>query len=179
MWQAYAERADVLPLNPGSDKASNAFNKKQKRFELKLGDDLPTDKAPFVQNRGFDVTASVTVLGDGVIVAQGGVTHGWALYVQQGEIRFATAIDGHRTVVPTGMKPVGKVEIEVSYPKNGKLKVSVDGKQVAAAELEGPMIAQPLDGLQVGSDTNGSVGAYRAPFELDGKVEKLVIEIQK
>ena len=181
MWQAYAERANVLPLNPSANKtkkAGNAFNKKQKRFELKLGDNLPREKAPFVQNRGFHVAASVTILGDGVIVAQGGVTDGWALYVQRGEICLATTVNSHRTVVPTGMKPVGKSQIEVSYPKSGELMISVDGKQAAEVQLDGPMVTQPLDGLQVGSDINGNVGPYRAPFELDGHVDKLVIELQ-
>ena len=56
-WQAYAERANVLPLNPknpSSQKADKkAFNRKQTRFELKHGDDLDRYKAPFVENRAF------------------------------------------------------------------------------------------------------------------------------
>lgn len=180
MWQAYAERADVLPLNPGSNKASNKkFNKKQKRFVLKPGDDLPADKAPFVEKRGFSLAAKVKLEGDGVIVAQGGVTHGWALYLQDGELRFATTINGHRTVVTTGVKPSGITDIHVSYPKSGSLKVSVNGDSVAEASLPGPLVSQPQDGLQVGSDNNGTVGAYTAPHTLDGEIEKLVVEIHK
>jgi arylsulfatase len=178
MWQAYAERADVLPLNPNSRARGATYNKKQKRFELAWGDDLPQQTAPFVQNRGFDVAASTTILGDGVIVAQGGVTHGWALYVQQGEVRFATTVGGKRTVISTGAKPSGKTELAVSLAKNGKLSVSVNDVNVATEKLDGLLTTQPQDGLQVGSDTNGNVGEYRSPFTLDGKVSKVVITIK-
>ena len=88
MWQAYAERANVLPLNPKSPKKPS-YNRKQKRFQLKHGKKVATEQAPFVQKKGFDVIARARVTGDGVIVAQGGVTHGWALYVQNGELRFS------------------------------------------------------------------------------------------
>ena len=120
---------------------------------------------------------SVTILGDGVIVAQGGVTDGWALYVQQGEVRFATTHGSHRSVVATGEKPVGVARIDVSYAKSGRLSIAIDGEEAVTTELDGPLSTQPLDGLQVGSDTNGSVGEYRSPFALDGKVSRLVIEM--
>jgi arylsulfatase A-like enzyme len=178
MWQAYAARADVLPLNPNSKSNAGAFNKKQKRFELAMGDDLPQQQAPFVQKRGFEVTANATIHGDGVIVAQGGVTHGWAMFVQQGEVCFATTVNGDRTVVSTGAKPNGKTEIVASLAKNGRLTVSVDGTQVATEKLPGSLASQPQDGLQVGSDTHGNVGQYQAPFALDGKVSQLVITIK-
>lgn len=178
MWQAYAERANVLPLNPNSKSNNASFNKKQKRFELAMGDDLDQYKAPFVQKRGFEVIADATILGDGVIAAQGGVTHGWALFIQQGQLCFATTVDGHRTVIATGSKPNGKAKIVASLTKNGRLTLSVDGQQVAREKLASALSTQPQDGLQVGSDNNGTVGQYRAPFSLDGKITKLVIEIQ-
>jgi len=46
-WDAYAKRADVLPLGAWRGKRNKtSFNKKQRRFELKQGDNLPRDKAP-------------------------------------------------------------------------------------------------------------------------------------
>ena len=56
MWQAWAERAHVLPLNPGSEKTKankKDFNHKQTRFEFKTGDDVDRFKAPYVQGRAF------------------------------------------------------------------------------------------------------------------------------
>ncbi|MGI9471925.1 MAG: sulfatase-like hydrolase/transferase, partial [Rubripirellula sp.] len=177
MWLAYAERANVLPLNPNSKKSST-FNRKQKRFELKHGDKLGSARAPFVQKRGFEVHASADIGGDGVIVAQGGVTHGWALYIQEGELRFATTVDGERSVVSSGRKPVGKLNAKVAFAKNGKVTIEVDEEIVATEKLDGPLVSQPLDGLEVGSDSNGSVGKYSVPFALDGNVSSVVIEIR-
>jgi arylsulfatase A-like enzyme len=174
MWEAYAERANVLPLNPN---AKQQTQNHQQRFELKSGDSLATEQSPFVQQKGFDVEADVVILGDGVIVAQGGTAHGWALYVKSGEVHFATTIDGQRTIVPTGVKKVGTAKVKASLRKNGKLTVSVDNQQVKH-DLGGPLVAQPQDGLQVGADTGGNVGEYRSPFTFDGRVEKLVIEVK-
>lgn len=177
MWQAYAERANVLPLNPKSPKKPS-YNRKQKRFQLKHGKKVATENAPFVQKKGFDVIARANVTGDGVIVAQGGVTHGWALYVQDGELRFAITVNGHRSIVSTRVKPTGDVRIEVGFSINGELQIKLDGETIANKKLDGPLQSQPLDGLEVGSDSNGSVGNYDAPFELQGEVEDLVIEIR-
>lgn len=177
LWQAYAERANVLPLNPNSQARASA-NRKQKRFELKHGDQRPRELAPFVQKKGFNVDANVNILGDGVVVAQGGVTHGWALYVQQGELKFAITVNGKRTVVSTEAKPTGKVSLKLAFAKNGTVKIDVDDEQVANEKLDGSLVSQPLDGLEVGSDTNGNVGDYRPPFELQGTVSDVVIEIR-
>ena len=132
----------------------------------------------FVQKKGFDVIARARVTGDGVIVAQGVVTHGWALYVQNGELRFAITVNGHRSIVSTRAKPTGDVRIEVGFAINGELQIKLDGERIANEKLDGPLQSQPLDGLEVGSDSNGSVGNYDAPFELQGEVEDLIIEIR-
>ncbi len=177
LWQAYAERANVLPLNPKSQKSA-AANRNQKRFELKHGDQLSSDKAPFVQKRGFDLTVKVNVTGDGVIAAQGGSNHGWALYVQEGTLRFATSVNGKQTVVDTQANANGELAIQVSLAKNGRLRVTVGDQQVADQKLGSSLSNQPQEPLEIGSDSEGVVGKYEQPFSLQGKVEKAIIEIK-
>ncbi len=178
MWQAYAERANVLPLNPGSNKNKKvAFNRKQKRFDLSMGDSLPREKAPFVEKRAFSVQADIEAKGDGVIVAQGGVTHGWALYIQDSEFRFAATHNGHRTVIPSGKKADGVSRVSVAVAKSGEVTITVDKEEAARGRLPELLKQQPQDGLDVGSDAGGNVGNYPSPFELDGTVSKLVIRI--
>lgn len=179
MWQRYAERADVLPLNPNSNKKNATLNRKQKRFDLKQGDNLPREKAPFVEKRPFTVSAKVEIKGDGAIVAQGGVTQGWAMYVQSDELRFAVTQDGHRTVISSGRKMDGTASLEAQVSKAGDVFLRIDGETVAEAKLSGPLTQQPLDGLQVGSDTGGNVGAYESPFEFAGVISKLTVQIGK
>ena len=46
MWQRYAERADVLPLNPNANPKKVSFNRKQKRFVLAEGPTCRERKHP-------------------------------------------------------------------------------------------------------------------------------------
>ncbi len=175
-WQAYAERANVLPLNPRADKGK-AFNKGKRRFQLAPGDDLPRTEAPYLAGRGLRLTVEATVAGDGVLVAQGGTTHGWALYVQAGQLCFATTVDGKRTVVASEAAVSGPVTLAVEWTPDGALTMSQDGQQVAAQTLRPLLNQQPLDGLQVGRDEQGAVGNYETPFALEGTLQAAELEV--
>jgi hypothetical protein len=187
MWNAWAQRAHVLPLNPqppnkNTDSDKTAFNQKNSKFSLKHGDDLDRFKAPFVENRAFSVKATVSPDGpdaSGVIVAQGGVTHGWSLYLLNGEVCFATTHQGQRTVIRSGQKMSGETTISASLDVQGVAKLFIGDKEVKVAHVPGLLVQQPLDGLQVGQDTKGAVGNYEAPFELQGRVATVRIEIEK
>lgn len=181
-WQAWAERAHVLPLNPSKSKTSDArtFNRKQKRFTLAPGDDLDRWKAPFVEGRGLTVTARVTPVSaaaHGVVVAQGGSTHGWALYLQKGEVCFATTHGGRRTVLRSGTNIEGETLLRARLDHQGRVHLWVNGKLVKVGQVPGPLSEQPLDGLQVGQDPNGCVGEYSAPFAFEGRIESATVEI--
>ena len=75
----WAEKALAKPWPWGGKRRNTGFSKKQK-FTLKQGDHLP-------QTRSNDTErvhcGSTRVAGgkDGVIVAQGGTNHGWALHI--------------------------------------------------------------------------------------------------
>ena len=184
MWQAYAERANVLPLNPKSPESEKtdkkAFNHKQARFELKQGDDLDQWKAPFVEGRQFAVSAKVTpdaTQTDGVIAAQGGTAHGWSLYLDAGHVCFATTHPGKRTIVRSPEAIDGETEVGAVLDANGLVTITVGGQQVAVGHVPGTLAQQPQDGLQVGQDIKGAVGDYQAPFEFQGKVDVVVVEV--
>ncbi|MGB0599893.1 MAG: arylsulfatase [Rubripirellula sp.] len=177
-WMAYAARSNVLPINPRGNQKAEKVNKKQRRFVLRQGDDLTRDVAPFVQNRAFELIASVKVEGDGVIAAQGGVTHGWAIYVQNGELCFAKTQNGKRQVIESGARPTGEVSLSVSLSAQGKVKICVDGQEVKRGDVQSALSSQPLDGLQIGQDTNGNVGDYESPFPIRGKVNKVIVELE-
>ena len=176
MWQAYAERANVLPLNPRSNKTTTN-NRKQKHFELKHGEVLPSNQAPYLQQRGFQINVTANVSGDGVIAAQGGSNHGWALYIKQGTLRFATTRSGKQALLDTEIAVEGQVSIEATLTKSGQLTMNLNGESVANLKMEGTLASQPLEPLEVGSDSEGVVGKYAPPFSLKGKVNKLVIDI--
>lgn len=176
MWQSYAERANVLPLNPRSNKTP-AKNRKQKHFELKDGASLESSKAPHLEQRGFVIRATANVTGDGVIAAQGGSNHGWSLYVQKGKLCFATTVSGKQSLVNTDTQIAGDVTVVANLRESGQLTIAVNDAQVTDTQLDSCLTHQPLEPLEAGRDSDGVVGKYEAPYALEGKVEKLIIDI--
>ena len=115
---------------------------------------------------------------DGVIVAQGGVTDGYALYIKDGKLTFATRQQGKLTTVaaPEAFDS-NQHEVAVTLAKSGVVTLQIDGVKFATGEAPNAMIRMPLDGLQVGRDLNGAVGEYRAPFEFKGRILSLTLNV--
>ena len=176
LWQSWAERAMVLPLNP---RQAAKFLKNKKRFALKHGDDLPREKAPFVEKRPFEISCQIDLSGkNGVIAAQGGVTDGWALYLKEGKLHFSTRHGGKLSTVSSKAPiSISKGSVSASLDKEGAVVLTVNNKEVARGKVPGPLNKMPLDGLQIGSDQKGAVGNYESPFELEGKTDKLVVKV--
>ncbi len=178
-WDAYAARADVLPLGAWRGQRGT-FNKKQKRFELKQGDSLAQGKAPFIKGRAISITAKVEGISaaDGVIVAQGGTADGFALYVKDGKLVFATRRAGKLAVVTSRQAlPASVKEISARLAKQGAITLWAAGQQIGQGESTGALPRMPIDGLQVGRDDGGAVGDYRSPSATKGKIISLALEL--
>ncbi|MBP88302.1 MAG: arylsulfatase [Planctomycetaceae bacterium] len=177
-WNAWAARANVLPLGTWRGQAKAAsFNKKQKKFTLRQGDDLSQAKAPFVEKRALTITATLRESGDGVIVAQGGTAAGYSLYVKSGKLMFATRHSGKITVIAASDRLPSEAGVRAMLSRDGKVVLQVDGREVANGKTPGALNAMPSDGLQVGSDANGAVGEHNAPFAFPGKIEELTVQV--
>lgn len=181
-WYAYAERANVLPLGTwrGQKKKKTSYNRKQKSFSLKPGADLSSSDAPFVEKRPLRISVELKKLAtDGVLVAQGGSSEGYSLYLQDGVLTFATRHGGKYAEVKTAEKlPESVGVIQAQLTKDGLVTLTVDGKIVAEGTVPGPLGRQPLDGLQVGQDATGAVGKYKAPFSFQGKIGSATVELK-
>lgn len=178
-WEAYAQRAFVYPLVPYRNRNNaNSFNRDQKRFELSNGDSLTRDKAPFIQDRGFVavVQADLEKL-DGVLIAHGGSAEGYALYLTNGKVEFATRHQNRLTRLKSEQTlDAGEHQLLLRYDADGKVSVKVDGEEWISGDTPGPLGRMPADGLDIGSDSGGAVGEYASPNAIDGTV-KVVIEI--
>ena len=117
---------------------------------------------------------------DGVLVAQGGTSHGWALHVWKGTLRFVTRHGGTLTMVDSN-KPFPKeaVTVHASLAKNGAVTLKVNGNVIAEGKTPGPMKDMPVDGLEVGEDRNGAVGRYPANQKFPGKIFGVKVQLQK
>jgi len=179
VWQAYAERANVLPLSPkGGKKAAANFSKK-KRFSLAQGDDLDRTVAPHAVDRTVTITATIDAkTPDGVILAHGGSTHGYSLYLTGGKLAFAVRHDRKlSTVTADEVLPPGPIKVSATLAKDGTVTLSAAGSQVASAKTPGPLADMPGEGLQVGRDLAGSVGKYDSTNPFAGIIEKVTVKL--
>ncbi len=177
LWDAYAKRAHVLPLTPYQSEA-NRFKKNKLVFNLKQFDNLPRQSAPYIVDRGIRLEASISAIQNGVIVAQGGATHGWSLYVKDGSLCCAVTRAGKRIVMCSS--PVeGSGRIAMRIANNGEFELRWNSKELLSGDFESVIGEQPLDGLQVGMDLDGLVGDYTRPYKYPGKIEGVVIRLEK
>jgi len=118
------------------------------------------------------VAARVTPeAGDGVAIAQGGASYGYALYIKNGQPRFAVRTgDKVREVKADTTIATGETaHLAGVIDADEKLHLFIDGKKVATAK--GFLIeSNPADGLTVGQDGGSLVGDYDNPTPLRGKV---------
>jgi arylsulfatase len=187
-WDAWAARSQVLPL--GGWRAEPKKGRKgqqgqgklsqKTRFELKNGDTLERSESPSIAGRGFTITAKINAQKpEGVIVAQGGIAQGYALYLQGGKLVFALRRSNELYKATTTQNIVGAHEITAKVAADGVLSLTIDGTLAATGKAPGPLTTMPVDGLQVGNDTGGLVGAYGADNKFGGTIESVVIEVTK
>ena len=185
-WQAWAERADVLPLRPyakneGPKKAAATKASPKRVFELSDGEKLTGGSAPDVGGRAFTITAEIgPKVGDGVILAQGGTNHGYALFVEQNHLVFAFRHAGKLSVVKaSGPISAGPVVVSASLAKDGDVTVRWDDQKIAEGKVEGPLRATPQEGMQVGQDFGAAVAGYPAPFRFGGEIRRVLLKLSE
>lgn len=177
LWDAYARRADVLPLTPYRSE-EHKFDKTKLTFSFKQYDNLSRYEAPYVVERGLFFEAKLSDIQPGVIVAQGGTTHGWGLYVQAGKLIFAMTHEGLRHQVKSS--PVsGPGRVILILSKDGSVAVRWNGQEVARGKVPKLLAEQPLDGLQIGKDLDGCVGEYRSPHTFPAKIDAVSLRLEK
>lgn len=182
MWQKWARRANVLPLGTwrGQQKTSQQEWSKQSNFELRQGAKLPREKAPAVHNTGFEISVSLKGYSpNGVLVAQGGSSNGYVLYLQDAHLCFAVCAGGTKSIIKSDdTMPMAKT-LQAKIRKNGHVKLFADDVEVASGKLKKRLAQMPIDGLQVGADDGGQVGEYNNRFPYQGRIEKVTIKLDE
>lgn len=139
----------------------------------KSGDSLTSAESPEVAGRSLELTATVeTEAADGVILAQGGGTHGFAFYLKEGKPAFAVRSSKTLSTATAPDKlPAGKHTVGARLAADGSVTFTVDGKDAGTGKVGGLLSNQPGEGLTVGSDGKNAVGDYQAPHALPGTIE--------
>ena len=133
--------------------------------------------APRIAGRPLVISAQIEPTStNGVIVSQGGSGNGYAFYLQEGKLAFAVRITRNLTTV-TASKPLGsgRFKVEARLAADGRITLTVDGKQVAEGRAPGLIETQPARGFRVGSDATPPVGDYTSPNTFSGKIENVTL----
>ena len=112
---------------------------------------------------------------DGMILARGGQTNGYALYLVEGRPTFTyTTPDGRRTFA--AKKPTEGKHATVAVRLTGakRVEMTVDGKQVAEGRLPQWIASDPNDEMQIGDDLRSPVLETKVPA-FRGTIERVRI----
>jgi arylsulfatase len=178
-WDTWAAQSAVLPLGAWRDKSANTNLSRETRFVLKSGDHLDRNEAPAVVRHPFHLTAKFSAGPEsaGVIVAQGGSVHGYSLYLREGQLHFTVRSKGATATCRIPMTASGSHEAAAGLDEDGTLRLSLDNVRAPAAAARVVISLMPTDGLDVGSDSGGVVGPYRAPDRFNGTIDSVVVEL--
>jgi arylsulfatase A-like enzyme len=153
---------------------------------------IPEGACPDIKNKSWSVTADVEVKAgtNGVIVTQGGLFSGWALYLENGKPVFHSNfcdVAHYEVSGKTALTP-GKHTIRVDFAydgggvgRGGVASLTVDGQDVAQGRIEKtvPIRISLDEGLDVGEDTGTPVNLnYDVPFKFTGSIEKVTIDLK-
>jgi arylsulfatase len=144
----------------------------------KSGDILRGANTPDVAGKPLEISADVDAKGtEGVIVAQGGAAHGYAIYLKGGKLAFAVREGGTlTTIAATEPLGTGQFQVQATLGEDGAMALLVDGKKVATGKAAGLISQQPRAAFTVGKSSNSAVGEYEPPAEFDGTVSKVHVK---
>ena len=127
-------------------------------------------KSPRIANRPLTITARVkSDRPHGVVLAQGGREHGYALHFIKGRPAFDVRVNGKVTRVAGKRAVAGEIELRAVLSAD-RMMLQVGGERVGDAESPGLIPVQPKDGLSIGLDTLSAAGNYESPNPFRGKI---------
>lgn len=136
-------------------------------------------KAPSldVSMRPLTVAAVVkTQQPNGVILARGGQTQGFALYLDEGKPVFAVRSGGSLNLAAGQRSVLGDwVELTAILAHDLKMTLYVNGEKVAENKADWFIGTDPNEGLEVGQDRGTKVGAYDSDNGFTGLIDEVQV----
>lgn len=200
-WYAEAGKYNVLPIDSrGTARLAEErpqIVEARSRYVFYPGTSSVSNySAPPLLNRPHSITAKVELHDgeQGVLVAQGGSTGGYALYVKDGTLHYAynylgvqqfhVATTSPLTRGPHELRfefePTGAPDLAHGKGTPGKAQLYVDGELAAEGDLPVtiPLSIGITEGLTCGRDDGSAVTTdYEAPFAFTGTLVEVAYDI--
>jgi arylsulfatase A-like enzyme len=150
-----------LEIRHGGQSGGGSARRDKLSFAFPQGS-VPNAQAPYIAGRGIDVTATFAYNGrDGVLVAQGGASEGYALWLKAGVPQWTVKrADAGVTVAGGARLAPGRYTLNVTQNTKGDAVLKLDGREIARGSVGGAFVVQPNDSLSVGSDSGSPVTDY-------------------
>lgn len=173
-WATWARANDVLPWiwNPPYGET-----RQPQHFDLKTDDVLVRETSPNVGGASLKISIEVLNRGNGVLLAQGGLVHGYALFLRNDEINFVVRVDGKLSTLTATLPPGDPLHIKATLSKSGVMELQFSDDAPALTTKSAPLHETPGDALSIGYDINDAVGNYKAPFRFNGTIGKVEINV--
>jgi arylsulfatase len=134
-----------------------------------------TTDAPWIAQRPLTISGHVdSHQGRGVIVAQGGREHGYAVHLLDGKLAFDVRVQGKVTRIVSDQRAPKTFDFQAELTADS-MTLSVQGQQIAQGISPGLIPVQPKDGMNIGRDELTAAGDYTPPNRLDGTVRDLKV----
>jgi arylsulfatase len=159
---------------------------------------IPEGSAPPIYQRSHKITAKIVVPNaetEGVIIATGGSSAGYTLFVKDGKVVYDYNFFGkaHYRVVSDIPLPTGDVEIVLDYTQKpfkqfvestgGPAKLFINGKVAGEGEIANvtPGRFSATETLDIGMDLGSTVSPDyhdKAPFAFTGTIKEVTVEVK-
>lgn len=147
---------------------------------------LAETAAPNTKNRSHRIDIEIEKPGDGVLLAEGGQSAGFVLYIKDGRPYYHyNYFEVQRTSVASSETlPEGKCKVSFEFRydgggggKGGDAVLFIDDREVASQRIEATVAGRfGIDTFGVGCDTGSPVCTdYRPPFAFTGVIGKVDI----
>jgi arylsulfatase len=196
-----AKKYNVFPLDDrfaarGSNPERPSVTRGRTSFTYGAGATrIPEGSAPPVYQRSHSITAELEIPkggADGVIIAEGGGSGGYSLFVKDGRLHYESNFftKGRTLLTAPDALPEGKTVVMMTYVQGDKAN---SGGGVASLSINGTKVAEkPIaqvvanrfsatETLDIGMDLGSAVSDRyhdRAPFPFTGRIDKVVVGLE-
>ena len=175
-WEVWAIEANAKPWPWNRNKKS--VGSKKKAFNLDANTNLTKELSPMIRKKPFEVEVHIEEQGEGILVAQGGDTHGWALFIRDNVLHFTLSLGGKIETIKADKELTEKEgKIIATLNPDGIVELFAGTRKLGSGKVSSLVKEMPIDGLQVGRDEGGTVGDYKDAFDFDGRIKKVRIRL--